>query len=183
MTYAYSPYGETVTLGPDEGNPLQYTGRENDGTGLYYYRARYYDPVLKRFVSNDPIGTKGGINLYAYVGGDPIKHSDPFGLHHGTPGGDPYPGCGNDACCRAGLCPPPQNQTELCCDQKKLSECLSEVPGVASDCRLCVPPYWNNIFCYSCGVGVVNGMVCIARACKRVPKGQCKPDCDVPIWP
>lgn len=77
--YAYSPYGETVTLGPDEGNPLQYTGRENDGTGLYYYRARYYDPVLKRFVSEDPIGIAGGLNLAAYVGGNPVSFSDPTG--------------------------------------------------------------------------------------------------------
>ncbi|MFA7239242.1 MAG: RHS repeat-associated core domain-containing protein [Sulfuricellaceae bacterium] len=42
--YAYSPYGESRTIGADDGNPLQYTGRENDGTGLYYHRARYYDP-------------------------------------------------------------------------------------------------------------------------------------------
>jgi len=78
--YAYSPYGESQSLGDGEGNPLQYTGRENDGTGLYYYRARYYDPVLKRFVSEDPIGLAGGANVYTYVGGDPISLVDPFGL-------------------------------------------------------------------------------------------------------
>jgi RHS repeat-associated protein len=78
--YAYSPYGETTVLGPDEGNPLQYTGRENDGTELYYYRARYYDPGLKRFVSEDPIGLAGGINLLAYVDGNPISFADAFGL-------------------------------------------------------------------------------------------------------
>lgn len=78
--YAYSPYGETVALGPDGGNSLQYTGRENDGTGLYYYRARYYDPVLKRFISEDPIGLAGGENFYGYVGGNPISFTDPFGL-------------------------------------------------------------------------------------------------------
>ncbi|MGH8248746.1 MAG: RHS repeat domain-containing protein, partial [Gammaproteobacteria bacterium] len=81
--YAYSPYGEASTLGPDGGNSLQYTGRENDGTGLYYYRARYYDPVLKRFVSEDPIGLLGGINLYAYVEGNPISSTDPLGLAGG----------------------------------------------------------------------------------------------------
>ena len=67
--YAYSPYGESTSLGVDEGNAIQYTARENDQTGLYYYRARYYDPVLKRFVSEDPIGLAGGLNVYAYVGG------------------------------------------------------------------------------------------------------------------
>ncbi|MDC0994055.1 hypothetical protein OAR16_00445 [bacterium] len=39
---------------------MQYTGCDNDDTGLYYYRTRYYDPVLKRFVSEDPIGLMGG---------------------------------------------------------------------------------------------------------------------------
>jgi RHS repeat-associated protein len=78
--YEYSAYGETRALGEDEGNPIQYTGRENDGTGLYYYRARYYDPILKRFVSEDPIGLAGGdVNLYAYVAGNPIQYIDSDG--------------------------------------------------------------------------------------------------------
>jgi len=78
--YAYSPYGEAQTLGPDDNNPLQYTGRENDKTGLYYYRARYYDPLLKRFISEDPIGLAGGMNVYTYVGGNPVSFTDPEGL-------------------------------------------------------------------------------------------------------
>ena len=78
--YAYSPYGESQALGDGGGNPLQYTGRENDGTGLYYYRARYYDPVLKRFISEDPIGLAGGANVLAYVRGNPISLTDPEGL-------------------------------------------------------------------------------------------------------
>jgi len=76
---AYSPYGEAVTSGDDRGNSTEYTGRENDGTGLYFYRARYYDAVLKRFVSGDPIGTAGGVNLASYVLGNPVKHTDPTG--------------------------------------------------------------------------------------------------------
>jgi RHS repeat-associated protein len=80
-SYAYSPYGQSSTVGPDStSNPIQYTSRENDGTGLYFYRARYYDPVLKRFVSSDPIGLAGGMNTYAYVGGNPLSFSDPLGL-------------------------------------------------------------------------------------------------------
>jgi RHS repeat-associated protein len=78
--YAYSPYGEVSVLGPDEGNSIQYTGRENDQTGLYFHRARYYDPLLKRFISEDPVGIHGGINQHAYVEGDPIQRSDPLGL-------------------------------------------------------------------------------------------------------
>ncbi len=78
--YAYSPYGTSTTLGPDDGNPIQFTGRENDQTGLYYYRARYYDSVLKRFVSEDPIGLEAGPNFYAYVRNDPVNLVDPTGL-------------------------------------------------------------------------------------------------------
>jgi uncharacterized protein RhaS with RHS repeats len=47
---------------------------------LYFYRARYYDPVLKRFISEDPIGLDGGINSHAYVEGDPVSFVDPEGL-------------------------------------------------------------------------------------------------------
>lgn len=78
--YQYEPYGETTTSGAASTNPSQYTGRENDGTGLYYYRARYYHPRLKRFISEDPIGMHGGINVYQYVHGDPISLRDPLGL-------------------------------------------------------------------------------------------------------
>jgi len=77
--YAYSPYGEASALGVDEGNSIQYTARENDQTGIYFYRARYYDPVLKRFISEDPIGLMGGANVYGYVGGNPVSFIDPSG--------------------------------------------------------------------------------------------------------
>ena len=77
--YAYTPYGETTALGPDGGNASQYTARENDGTGLYYYRARYYDPVLKRFIAEDPIGLAGGLNGYSYADGNPVSNTDPSG--------------------------------------------------------------------------------------------------------
>jgi RHS repeat-associated protein len=77
--YAYSAYGEVAVLGPDGGNSLQYTGRENDGTGLYFYRARYYDPVLKRFVSEDPVGIEAGLNLFSYVDNSPLNFIDPTG--------------------------------------------------------------------------------------------------------
>jgi len=79
-SYTYEPYGGTTVQGAASANPMQYTGRENDGTGLYYYRNRYYSPMLSRFVSEDPIGLAGGVNLYGYVGGDPISLSDPTGL-------------------------------------------------------------------------------------------------------
>ncbi len=48
--------------------------------GFYYYRARYYSPILGRFISKDPIGFSGGINLYAYVRNNPVNLRDPLGL-------------------------------------------------------------------------------------------------------
>lgn len=59
-----------------------YTGREFDSdTGLYYYRARWYDPQVGRFISEDPIGLAGGINQFAYVGNNPQNAKDPSGLY------------------------------------------------------------------------------------------------------
>lgn len=81
--YSYSPYGATTVTGAPSANPFQYTGRENDGTGLYYYRARYYSPKLHRFISEDPI--RFGLNLYKYVGNNPLRWTDPFGLRPGDP--------------------------------------------------------------------------------------------------
>jgi len=61
-------------------NTIRYTGRDLDRTtNLYYYRARYYDPAIGRFISEDPIGFAGGINLYAYVNNNPINANDPSG--------------------------------------------------------------------------------------------------------
>ena len=63
------------------GTPFLYTGRDYDSdTELYYYRARWYDPQARRFLSEDPIGLDGGINLYAYVENNPINNTDPSGL-------------------------------------------------------------------------------------------------------
>lgn len=79
--YTYDPFGNTTQSGTASANPSQYTGRENDGTELYYYRARYYSPHLQRFISEDPLGFAGGdINLYAYVGNDSTNSIDPSGM-------------------------------------------------------------------------------------------------------
>ena len=79
--YTYQPFGATAAIGPTSANSLQYTGRENDGAGLYYYRARYYHPRLHRFIAEDPIRLAGGqVNFYVYVTNSPLIYSDPFGL-------------------------------------------------------------------------------------------------------
>jgi len=85
----YAPFGETLSeTGPSGGtgsavlsNELAYTGRERDpATGLYYVRARWYDPEIGRFLSEDPLGFGAGdVNLYAYVGNNPLGGNDPLG--------------------------------------------------------------------------------------------------------
>jgi RHS repeat-associated protein len=85
--YRYQPYGVTTLAGAADVNSQQYTGRENDGTGVYYYRNRYYSPQTGRFISEDPTGwASGQTNAYAYVNGNPVQLSDPFGLQ-----GVPFP--------------------------------------------------------------------------------------------
>jgi RHS repeat-associated protein len=80
-TYGYLPFGETQTATETVANRLRFAGRELEGqTGLYYNNARWYDPQLHRFISEDPIGIAGGLNLYAYTGNDPVNASDPSGL-------------------------------------------------------------------------------------------------------
>lgn len=70
-------------FGNSSGSPFTrygYTGRERDpATGLLYYRARWYDPQVGRFVSEDPIGFEGGINLYSYTTNNPVNFIDPLG--------------------------------------------------------------------------------------------------------
>ncbi len=79
-SYTYEPFGKATKTGAATTNTYGFTGREDDGTGLMYYRARYYNPSTQRFISEDPIGLSGGINAYAYVDGDPIDFNDPLGL-------------------------------------------------------------------------------------------------------
>ena len=55
-------------------------GMLDAAAGLYYVRARWYDPALGRFLSEDPIGLAGGINNYAYAANDPVNLGDPMGL-------------------------------------------------------------------------------------------------------
>ncbi|SFJ52107.1 RHS repeat-associated core domain-containing protein [Bosea sp. OK403] len=80
----YLPFGQSAA----STGTFRYTGQRIDPeTGLYYYRARMYAPALGRFLQPDPIGTQGGLNLYAYVGNDPLNLIDPWGWERQSPGG------------------------------------------------------------------------------------------------
>ena len=79
--YTYEPFGFTTQSGSASLNSYKYTGREDDGSGLYYYRARYYQSRLQRFIAEDPLGFEGGdVNFYGYARNNPINRMDPFGL-------------------------------------------------------------------------------------------------------
>jgi RHS repeat-associated protein len=84
--YAYDTYGKVLNQveDPQVPNPFKYIGEYgvmDDGNGLLYMRARYYDPEVGRFINKDPIGFGGGdLNLYAYAGNNPVNFVDPVGL-------------------------------------------------------------------------------------------------------
>jgi RHS repeat-associated protein len=90
--YAYTAYGQPTFLNASgavqtssaANNRYTYTGREWDSTlGLYHFRARWMSGMTGRFLTRDPIGYRGGFNMYSYVKGQPLRYIDPFGLKPG----------------------------------------------------------------------------------------------------
>jgi RHS repeat-associated protein len=79
--YTFEPFGGGTTTGTATGSSFVFTARESDGTGLLFYRARYYDPRLQRFLSEDPIGySNGDATLYTYASNAPTLFTDPTGM-------------------------------------------------------------------------------------------------------
>jgi RHS repeat-associated protein len=89
---AYTPFGRAEISTEAVENPHRFPGQYYDPeTGLHYNYFRYYDPTTGRYVTPDPIGLEGGINLYPYVGGNPLRWMDRFGLQTAAPGVAPFP--------------------------------------------------------------------------------------------
>jgi|GEM_PF-2876904 len=91
--YEYDAWGDITDIVQNEGfdnaplntyiidNPLRYSGRYHEvAPNLYYYAFRHYSPVLKRWLSRDPIEEEGGLNLYGFLNNDPINYFDSLGL-------------------------------------------------------------------------------------------------------
>jgi RHS repeat-associated protein len=81
--YAYDEFGNLVNVQETVPNPFLFGGQYgvmDDDNGLLYMRARYYDPQVGRFINKDPIGYRGGLNLFAYAGSNPLNWIDPLGL-------------------------------------------------------------------------------------------------------
>ena len=82
-SYAYDPFGQILGQQETVPQPFKYVGQYGvmaEPNGLYYMRARYYDPTVGRFISEDPLGFGGGdVNLFAYVQNNPVSLIDPIG--------------------------------------------------------------------------------------------------------
>jgi RHS repeat-associated protein len=96
---AYTPFGDAVTSIATVENPFRFPGQYYDSeTGLHYNYFRYYNPQTGRYITPDPIGLEGGINLFVYLRGNPLRWVDPFGLYEiivndlGGRYGSPYGG-------------------------------------------------------------------------------------------
>src|SRR5579885_3147562 len=98
----YGPYGTSRYSQGSMGTNKGFTGQYADATGLDYYNARYYDPVIGRFLSADTVQGNGvGMDPYEYVGGNPETLVDPTGnkfVPAGGPEGDPGPPSCDDIC-------------------------------------------------------------------------------------
>lgn len=83
--YEYASFGQTLTESGSVSNEIGFTGQRNDeGTGLVYMGARYYDPLLSRFISPDTVlpdvYNPQALNRYAYALNNPVNNTDPSGL-------------------------------------------------------------------------------------------------------
>jgi RHS repeat-associated protein len=162
-SYKYDAFGNLETP-PATGNPYTYTAREYDSeSGLYYYRARYYDPTTGRFITTDPTLSKnilipyllssfltnpGELNAYVYVSNNPINNIDPLGLRECCPGEKPKFHPGIFSICMLAL--PTMNQDVMIA----CAACVAPVP---------YSPWVRVVACAYCGARLAQ----FALACKE----------------
>ena len=164
-TYSYDAFGNIISETGDSTlnaiNPYRFTSRVYDKeSGLYYYRARYYDSRVGRFTQKDPLrdALNSGDNLYVYVGNNPVNMVDPSG-EWGVP------------CCKSwkwGIWCTKWGHREYYIpekDQPAAQKCLGDVTGFAFRCYLLYCLYCDlNPYCYlgcalGCGILVDAGMI------------------------
>jgi RHS repeat-associated protein len=151
QTYTFDSFGKQTSSSGSLTNPFQYTGRESDTeTGLYYYRARYYDQTVGRFISEDPVRFKAGTNFYRYVENNPARFTDPTGnnpFQHWPLNGNLWPGfTPQDGVCTTGPFANTMNSRpciKKCC--KEHDDCYTQyncnyssfLGGLPGPCHLC----------------------------------------------
>jgi len=188
-TYVYDAYGKVTASNGALVNTLQLTGREFDAeTGLYEYRARYFDPTAGRFLNEDPMAqgeNYDGLDLYVYVENNPLNFIDPWGLYTMKHGGlhPPLPPSAQiDALLRC-----IESKTGLSLTVTSTSEDIPEHPigtphrrGVAVDVKY-QPGTADKILCAAAGCGAGFGLDEAAHPSKhstgphmhvQIPKGK-----------
>jgi RHS repeat-associated protein len=112
-TYAYDAYGSTTASTGSVANPLRYAGEYQDvESGLYYLRARYYDPASQQFLTRDPL-VAATEQAYTYAAGSPLNATDPSGLDPGGPSGYDDPEFPGFWCSVLGFCSDAEKQAIL----------------------------------------------------------------------
>jgi RHS repeat-associated protein len=130
--YGYNAFGELTyslsgTQYTQEAQPFRFSTKLwNERLDLYHFGARFYDPSLGRFINRDPIREAGGLNLYGFVGNNPINQVDPWGLMYAA-GFDPEYGPTNPGL--PGYGSPTTEELDDPLVYAALSACLATIGG------------------------------------------------------
>jgi len=133
QSYLYSPFRQAHSSSGSLNQPYQYVGGEfyysDEGAGLKLLGQRWYDGEVGRFISRDPIGEEGGLNLYGYVRNNAIAKKDPFGLYS-------YADCVAECEENYDRCVRDATQAESKCIQKAIAQ---EPPDIGRCLIICLP--------------------------------------------